>query len=325
MNQKPSNFHFKTIEGKVHLPSKTNAKKNISPKMKKTNAPKRNEKPILISNEKDLEKVRKSYFDFVKKNIKYFKIDSNNNNNIQNKKDENIAEKIPEIKADIISNIIVNIKETNASFNDFLDTVKPVFLEENIICELPDIPELYIAKKQIGIKTNNKNDYSRRKVELIKDNEKEINENLELDKEITEPNIEIQNDKNLDYNPIKIRNAELIMTNLPTPDDQTEIENQLIAMNNIVDICLPKLRKEILFRGYNPDNNKDILIIFGKRFNKEGKFKIIEYHSFNARFGLNIDFEKTVKELFNLDYISIEEISPRINEVIKKFKAEVNN
>ena len=160
---------------------------------------------------------------------------------------------------------------------------------------------------------------------MIKDNEKEINENLELDIEITEPNIEIQNDKNLDYNPIKIRNAELIMTNLPSPDDQTEIENQLIAMNNIVDICLPKLRKEILFRGYNPDNNKDILIIFGKRFNKEGKFKIIEYHSFNARFGLNIDFEKTVKELFNLDYISIEEISPRINEVIKKFKAEVNN
>ena len=67
MNQKPSNFHFKNIEGKVHLPSKTTAKKNISPKMKKTNAPKRNEKPILISNEKDLEKVRKSYFDFVKK------------------------------------------------------------------------------------------------------------------------------------------------------------------------------------------------------------------------------------------------------------------
>lgn len=324
MNQKPSNFHFKTIEGKV-LPSKTTEKKNISPKTGKTNVIKRNEKPILISNKKDLEKVRKSYFDFVKKNIKYFKIDFNNNNNIQNKKEENIAEKISEIKADIISNIIVNIKETNASFNDFLDTVKLDFLEENIICELPDIPELYTAKKQIGIKTNNKNDYSRRKAELIKDNEKEINENLEIDIEITEPNIEIQNDKNLDYNPIKIRNEELIMTNLPTPDDQTEIENQLIAMNNIVDICLPKLRKEILFRGYNPDNNKDILIIFGKRFNKEGKFKIIEYHSFNARFGLNIDFEKTVKELFNLDYISIEEISPRINEVIKKFKAEVNN
>lgn len=271
---------------------------------------------------KELNYLLKSYKDFVRKNFK--NLDLNEEIKKNNKKQEIISEQIPEIKSNIISNILLKTKETNSDFNNFLDSISPDFLDENITCELPNIPELYIEKRQLGFERNNQNDYLRRKAELIKDNEIIISEDLELDKPITEPNIEMNNDKNINNIQAGL-NIDELTRNIPTRDDQIVIQNKIKAMNNIVEICQPKLRKEIIFIGYDQDNKKDILRIFGKKFDKEGKMKVIEYNSFNIKFNFGVSIEKTVKELFGLDSISKAEIKDKINEIINKFKIDIIN
>lgn len=277
---------------------------------------------IQTNKQKDLNKIIKSYRNFIKKYSKELQLDlSPFDKNIEEKKSEKIAEKIPEIKSNIVSNIIIQVKETNSGFHNFLDTIKPDFLEENIICELPDLSELYANKKQLGLNKNNKVDFIRRKAELLKEYELLIPEDLPTNYVNIEPTIDMNNDINIDNTRIELNKDELISANPPVPDDQTEIMNKIKSMNTIVDICQPRLRREILFIGYDPENKKDILRIFGKKFDENGKMRIIEYNSFSIRFDIGINLEKTVKELLGVESISKEEIKPKMIQIINKFRA----
>ena len=121
-----------------------------------------------IDSGKDLGKILRDYKNFVKKNFSDFTFKTESNDQDQNKNIEQNNES-KEMKAEVISNIMIDIKESKKNFEYFLDAIYPDFLEENIECDIPEITELYNDENSLGFKQNNINDYNRRETELFKD------------------------------------------------------------------------------------------------------------------------------------------------------------
>jgi len=233
---------------------------------------------------------------------------------------ETLYNKIDEIKANFLSNIIINVKETNQNFQDFLINIPSSFIEENIQCVLPNIPELYSKKNKLGLHKNNKDDYFER-LKLIIDIEV-IEEELEYDIPIKEAKI-IVNDNNSDKNinniQIAINKDENILENNSVKDDINELKRKMIAINFILEIWKENRVKQKLFVGFDRYSEDVIFRIYGKILDKERKIKVIEFNRYAIKFQLRFKFEKSVKELFNVDSLSKEELISRIDEIINQF------
>ena len=295
---------------------KFKSKPKNSSSSKRNNAYNHNETPF----EKELDKLLKPYKDFVKKNFKNYKFDFENKD--KDKKSEQFSNKNPNKNDDFFNNIM-NIKDTNSNFENFLENIKPDFLEENIICEIPDIPALFSFGNKLGKHKNNKNDYITRKERLIKDNELIINEDLDinfpLEEENTEEN-ELIEDKNIDVIRDELNVDQIVPGGLVSLNDQEEIMKRKIGINIIIDIWKTRRKKELLFIGVDPTDKKSFLRIYGKKFDKDGKIKVIEINTYLKILEDIFFLELTVKEIFNVDSMSKEEILPRIGEVINKYK-----
>ena len=310
-----TNLYLKELEKKSKIPKFKSKPKNSS-SSKRNNAYNHNETPF----EKELDKLLKPYKDFVKKNFKNYQFDFENNG--KDKKTEKFSNKNPNKNDDFFNNII-NIKDTNSNFENFLENIKPDFLEENIVCEIPDIPDLFSFGNKLGKHKNNKNDYITRKERLIKDNELIINEDLDinfpLEEENTEEN-ELIEDKNIDVIRDELNVDQIVPGGLVSLNDQEEIMKRKIGINIIIDIWKTRRKKELLFIGVDPTDKKSFLRIYGKKFDKDGKIKIIEINNYLKILEDIFFSELTVKEIFNVDSMSKEEILPRIGEVINKYK-----
>lgn len=279
------------------------------------------------------------YLNNVKNNLKKSDIKRKNSNGIKNLQKtkppnfierlsekninqniETICNKIDEIKANLLSNIIINVKETNKNFNDFLDIIPTSFLEEDINSELPNIPDIYSKKNKLGFHKNNKDDYFER-LKLIIDIEV-IEEELEYDVPIKETKIVINDnnsDKNINNIQIAINKDENIMENNSVQDDINEIKIKMRNINIILEIWKENRVKQKLYVGFEK-NSKDVFFrIYGKIFDKERKMKVLEFNRISMKFGLGIKLDKSVKELFNVDSLSKEELIPRIDEAINQF------
>ena len=310
-----TNLYLKELEKKSKIPKFKSKPKNSS-SSKRNNAYNLNETLF----EKELNKLLKPYKDFVKKNFKNYQFDFENNG--KDKKTEKFSNKNPNKNDDFFNNII-NIKDTNSNFENFLENIKPDFLEENIICEIPDIPALFSFGNKLGKHKNNKNDYITRKERLIKDNELIINEDLDinfpLEEENTEEN-ELIEDKNIDVIRDELNVDQIVPGGLVSLNDQEEIMKRKIGINIIIDIWKTRRKKELLFIGVDPTDKKSFLRIYGKKFDKDGKIKVIEINTYLKILEDIFFLELTVKEIFNVDSMSKEEILPRIGEVINKYK-----
>jgi hypothetical protein len=299
---------------------KFKSKPKNSSSSKRNNAYNLNEINNKTLFEKELDKLLKPYKDFVKKNFKNYQFDLENNG--KDKKTEKFFNKNPNKNDDFFNNII-NIKDTNSNFENFLENIKPDFLEENIICEIPDIPALFSFGNKLGKHKNNKNDYITRKERLIKDNELIINEDLDinfpLEEENTEEN-ELIEDKNIDVIRDELNVDQIVPGGLVSLNDQEEIMKRKIGINIIIDIWKTRRKKELLFIGVDPTDKKSFLRIYGKKFDKDGKIKVIEINTYLKILEDIFFLELTVKEIFNVDSMSKEEILPRIGEVINKYK-----
>ena len=279
------------------------------------------------------------YLNNVKNNLKKSNIKHKNSNGIKiikntkppnfierhsekkmNQNIETLYNKIDEIKANFLSNIIINVKETNQNFQDFLINIPSSFIEENIQCVLPNIPELYSKKNKLGLHKNNKDDYFER-LKLIIDIEV-IEEALEYDIPIKEAKI-IVNDNNSDKNinniQIAINKDENILENNSVKDDINELKRKMIAINFILEIWKENRVKQKLFVGFDRYSEDVIFRIYGKILDKERKIKVIEFNRYAIKFQLRFKFEKSVKELFNVDSLSKEELISRIDEIINQF------
>ena len=310
-----TNLYLKELEKKSKIPKFKSKPKNSS-SSKRNNAYNLNETLF----EKELNKLLKPYKDFVKKNFKNYQFDFENNG--KDKKTEKFSNKNPNKNDDFFNNII-NIKDTNSNFENFLENIKPDFLEENIVCEIPDIPDLFSFGNKLGKHKNNKNDYITRKERLIKDNELIINEDLDinfpLEEENTEEN-ELIEDKNIDVIRDELNVDQIVPGGLVSLNDQEEIMKRKIGINIIIDIWKTRRKKELLFIGVDPTDKKSFLRIYGKKFDKDGKIKVIEINTYLKILEDIFFLELTVKEIFNVDSMSKEEILPRIGEVINKYK-----
>ena len=307
---------------KKSLPNTKSKIPKFKSKPKNSSSSKRNNAYNLNETlfEKELNKLLKPYKDFVKKNFKNYQFDFENNG--KDKKTEKFSNKNPNKNDDFFNNII-NIKYTNSNFENFLENIKPDFLEENIVCEIPDIPELFSFGNKLGKHKNNKNDYITRKERLIKDNELIINEDLDinfpLEEENTEEN-ELIEDKNIDIIREGLNVDQIVPEGLVSLNDQEEIMKRKIGINIIIDIWKTRRKKELLFIGVDPTDKKSFLRIYGKKFDKDGKIKVIEINTYLKILEDIFFLELTVKEIFNVDSMSKEEILPRIGEVINKYK-----
>lgn len=310
-----TNLYLKELEKKSKIPKFKSKPKNSS-SSKRNNAYNLNETLF----EKELNKLLKPYKDFVKKNFKNYQFDFENNG--KDKKTEKFSNKNPNKNDDFFNNII-NIKDTNSNFENFLENIKPDFLEENIVCEIPDIPDLFSFGNKLGKHKNNKNDYITRKERLIKDNELIINEDLDinfpLEEENTEEN-ELIEDKNIDIIREGLNVDQIVPEGLVSLNDQEEIMKRKIGINIIIEIWKTRRKKELIFIGVDPTDKKSFLRIYGKKFDKDGKIKVIEINNYLKILDDIFFFELSVKEIFNVDSMSKEEILPRIGEVINKYK-----
>ena len=315
-----TNLYLMQLEKKTKLPKFKSKPKNSS-SSKRNNAYNLDEINNKTLYEKDLNQLLLSYKSFVKKNFKDYQFNFENND--KDKKGEKFPNQNPNKNELLYDNI--NIKDTNSTFEKFLENIKPDFLEENIVCEIPDIPDLFCHGNNLGKHKNNKNDYTTRKTRLIKDNELFINENLEINLPLQEENIEdneLIEDKNINVIREGLNADQNVPEGLISLNDQEEIMKRKININIIIDNWKIRRNKQIIFIGFDPTNKKDFIRIFGKHFDKNGKIKIIELDKYVKILDDIVISELTVKEIFNVDSISKEEILPRIGEVINKFKEQ---
>ena len=302
---------------KKKTPSKVKQKPKNSFSSKNNNIFNIEEKSNEYKDEKAFNKLLDSYSNFVKKYLKNYAFESETN--LKNNKD-GITPKNKPVNPNGMLDVIINVKDPNTIFENFLDKIKPDFLEENIICELPDIPELYCRNNKLGKNKNNKEDYIIRKTRLINDNEIIISKDLDIIEPLKEEEqIEFNDDKDVDNIQLGLNIDNDVPQAFVVLNDLEEIIRRQFAVNKIIEFLETKIKEKIYF-GFDPVNKKDFVRIYGKKFDKNKKMKVIQYNNYIRILEDTITSELTVKELFNVESMSKEELLPRINEVIKIFK-----
>ena len=147
---------------------------------------------------------------------------------------------------------------------------------------------------------------------------------ISKDLEIIEPlkeeeQIELDDDKDVDNIQLGLNIDNDVPQAFVVLNDLEEIIRRQFAVNKIIEFLETKIKEKIYF-GFDPVNKKDFVRIYGKKFDKNKKMKVIQYNNYIRILEDTITSELTVKELFNVESMSKEEILPRINEVIKIFK-----
>ena len=278
-----------------------------------------NEISIKNYNEINFNKLLTSYHNFV--NEKFSNYEFIPNKNYINKEHEILSKKMKEKEIFVITNIKINVKESNKKFNDFVNEIPPFSFEDNIISEIPDIPEFYCKENQLGKNKKNRQDYLIRKnknIEIIS-----MNTYLTPDEPLEEMNdedINNQLDLNIDENETP---------NTPMINDQeirTRLENIVnnygYELDKIVNYWRNNKRRIKLFYGYEKDTDNIFYLIYGKDLDTNGRIKNIEYNRYwnwNDSW-IVMNSEKSIKELYEVDSMEKKEILGKIDDIIKKFQ-----
>ena len=227
---------------------------------------------------------------------------------------ESLSESIEEKISEISGFTTFKIKDTNKEFDKFLNKNAFDSFEDNTKYKIPNIQGLYCDEHQLGKDINNKDDYifrTNRLIEVMNINRNEFN-----NEPLNEPNDEsnIQNDNielelNIDENEIP---------NQPTINDE-EIRNKL---EYILNYWRNNRKKIKLFIGFDTNSDNIFYRIYGKGLDKNGKIKNIEYHRYWIWHGedwIEMNLEKSIKELYDVDALKIDDLLERIDDIINKF------
>ena len=325
----PFNQNYNYLLKTTNKKAIDNSKKE---KLKNSNI---NQIPISGSNSifppKKFEKVLTKYKEFVEKKFGNY---TKKQEKIKKDNDE-VFNKTPEFKKKIKLNVYVSTKETNEEFNKFLDSTYCEFLEENDVYDLPENDDFYSKDNKLGHHKNNKNDYSRRRTLIFKEDLLIIEKNLEFDSPLQIANLENNNKNDINIQPVLNidQNANEI---LPILLDLNQTINKIKAIKIIIDIYRSKARDKIYFgfelnrnnkNNSNEINVRNIYKIYGKNFvyeNNIKKIKTIEYNNYSVKFKVFLTKTKSIKELFKIESMTKEEILQKIEDIINKFK-ENNN
>ena len=262
--------------------------------------------------ERNLNKLLESYHNYFRANFGNYKF-------VQ--KSDIFSQKMKEKETDMKANININIKESKKDFDNFVNSIPPYTFEDNIIINISDISELLLNNDdQCGKNKNNKSDYLYRKYKNIET--VIINSDLAYDEPLEDQNEDnIKEDMNIDIydlnNKIALNQDENETPNQPIINDE-EIREKF---EYIVDYWREHRKKIKLFAGYKR-NFEDIYVIYGKGLDRNGKIKNIELNRCLKMFDYDrTSTEKSVKELFNVDSMTKEELSNKIDDIIKIFDA----
>ena len=280
-----------------------------------------NEKSLKSYNDKNFDKLLKSYHDFVNKNFSNYEFIPNKN--LIKQEHEVLSKKMKEKEIFVITNIKIKVKEPKKEFYDFLNEIPPHCFEDNISNGVPDIPEFYCKEKKLGKKKDNRQDYINRKNKNKKIEIIPINVDLTPDEpleEINDEDINNQLDLNIDENEIP---------NQPIMNDQEKIKGlekidnqQGNELDNIDDNSQNNEKKIKLYFGFEKNTYNIFFMIYGKDLDDNGKITNIEYNRYWIRHGEVLDpmnVEKSIKELYNVDSMTKEELLERIDDLINKY------
>ena len=188
-------------------------------------------------------------------------------------------------------NLINN--QSNEIFYDILNgDNKFIFENEDLCYELPNVL-FFNEKNQLGNHKNSKNDYKRRSNAIIKEEKKE------------KPKVEEEKTNKVEDEYNDFENVE----NMDDNKNQKAIRIQKYFRT--------KRSKKRIYLGYDK-NKTSILWIYIGKFDSKNNITNLEIKSYSINQQKICFFEKDIKDLLGVNFISNEDLKKRINDIVDK-------
>ena len=187
---------------------------------------------------------------------------------------------------------LINNQNNEMSYGILSGDNKFTFENEDLCFELPNAL-LFNEKDQLGNHKNSKNDFKRRSGAIFKEEKKE---KLKVEEEKTN----------------KIEDEYDDFENVENVDDN---KNQKAI--KIQKYFRTKRSKKRIYLGYNK-NKTSILWIYIGKFDSKNNIIQLEIKSYDINQQKNRTFEKDIKDLLEVNYISNEDLKKRINDIVDK-------
>lgn len=257
---------------------------------------------IYSKNKKLLDKMLRDYQSFCKK---YFgestPIGSMTEERMNKLLEEEQYDKNQPNKINILGNN--NNEQFCDIFKDKNENNDIDFENENIFAEISnDLP--FSENNRLGLHKNNKNDYKRRILNLTKLKEKE--EKKEIEKK--EKNEEIE----------KIKDEEEY-NDFENEAINEEIKNKKASLIQKIFRNKKYENKDKIYCGYDKIK-ENILWIYTDNVDLKNNIKSIRIKMYSLTQNKLFYFKKDIKDLFDVDFISKENIKTMINDIIEKIK-----
>ena len=197
-----------------------------------------------------------------------------------------------DINKNIKKKNLINNKSKDIFYDILNGDNKFIFENEDLCCELPNAL-FFNEKNQLGNHKNSKNDYKRRSNAIIKEEKKE------------KPKVEEEKTNKVEDEYDDFENVE----NVDDNKNQKAIKIQKYFRT--------KRSKERIYLGYDKNKTSILWIYIGKLDSKNNITKL-EIKSYSINQQKNFFFEKDIKDLLGVNFISNEDLKKRINDIVDK-------
>ena len=238
-------------------------------------------------NKKYLDKMLREYQTFCKK---YFGESTPIGSMTEERMNKLLEE--DDINKNIKKKNLINNKSKDIFYDILNGDNKFIFENEDLCCELPNAL-FFNEKNQLGNHKNSKNDYKRRSNAIIKEEKKE------------KPKVEEEKTNKVEDEYDDFENVE----NVDDNKNQKAIKIQKYFRT--------KRSKERIYLGYDKNKTSILWIYIGKLDSKNNITKL-EIKSYSINQQKNFFFEKDIKDLLGVNFISNEDLKKRINDIVDK-------
>ena len=238
-------------------------------------------------NKKYLDKMLREYQTFCKK---YFGESTPIGSMTEERMNKLLEE--DDINKNIKKKNLINNKSKDIFYDILNGDNKFIFENEDLCCELPNAL-FFNEKNQLGNHKNSKNDYKRRSNAIIKEEKKE------------KPKVEEEKTNKVEDEYDDFENVE----NVDDNKNQKAIKIQKYFRT--------KRSKERIYLGYDK-NKTSILWIYIDKLDSKNNITKLEIKSYSINQQKNFFFEKDIKDLLGVNFISNEDLKKRINDIVDK-------
>ena len=242
---------------------------------------------IYSKNKKYLDKMLREYQTFCKK---YFGESTPIGSMTEERMNKLLEEN--DVNMNLNKTNLINNQNNNIFYDILNGDNKFTFENEDLCCELPN-GFLFSEKNQLGNHKNSKNDYKRRSNAIFKEEKKE---KLQVEEEKTN----------------KIEDEYDDFENIENVDD-----NKKQKAIKIQKYFRAKRSKKRIYFGYDK-NKTSILWVYISKFDSQKNITKLEIKSYSINQQKICFFEKDIKDLLGVNFISNEDLKKQINEIVDK-------